>query len=323
MDKQLFGAFVAEQRKRQGLTQQQLAQALHVTDKAVSKWERGLSYPDVTLLHPLAAALHLAVDDLLTCRPGESEELLEHTTPTIPAASPAVQAVVDISHVNDVQQQTRRRRCAAAAILAVIVLTVLAVRQYNGGLFLRQRTVAPDGTFTLSVYRDGLFTGRYWLQSSTPLYVESHCTLCDQFSAHTVSRVQLPKHVTDVAQMRWSADGRRLLLYGKSGGGVSPAYLELWDFSAEPIRRQEPTVGILVQLSGYEDPAHPTAPLLPALPGVLDRTYVPRVTLSSPRWLSSGDLELSYTYTGTDGIHRAGTLVYDTAAGHIRSVSAP
>ena len=41
MDKQLFGAFVAEQRRRQGLTQQQLAQSLHVTDKAVSKWESG------------------------------------------------------------------------------------------------------------------------------------------------------------------------------------------------------------------------------------------------------------------------------------------
>ena len=44
MDKQLFGAFVAEQRRRQGLTQQQLAQSLHVTDKAVSKWERGVSH---------------------------------------------------------------------------------------------------------------------------------------------------------------------------------------------------------------------------------------------------------------------------------------
>lgn len=43
LDKQLFGAFVAEQRRRQGLTQQQLAQSLHVTDKAVSKWERGVS----------------------------------------------------------------------------------------------------------------------------------------------------------------------------------------------------------------------------------------------------------------------------------------
>ena len=323
MDKQLFGAFIAEQRKRQGLTQQQLAQALHVTDKAVSKWERGLSYPDVTLLHPLAAALHLAVDDLLTCRPGESEEHLEHNTPATPAASSAVQAVVDISHANDVQQQKHRRFRAVAVILTIIVLIVLAVRQYNGGLFLRQCTAAPDGAFTLSVYRDGLFTGRYWLQSSTPLYVDSHCASCGRSSTHTVSRVQLPEHVTDVAQMRWSADGRRLLLYGESSGGVSPVYLELWDFSAEPIRRQEPTVDILVQLSGYEDPEHPTAPLLPALPGVAEHAYVPRVSLSSPRWLNSGDLELNYAYTGTDGVRRAGTLVYDTAAGHIRSVSAP
>ena len=323
MDKQLFGAFVAEQRKRQGLTQQQLAQTLHVTDKAVSKWERGLSYPDVTLLHPLAAALHLAVDDLLTCRPGESEEHLEHITPTTPVASSAVQAVVDISHANDVQQQKRRRFRAAAAILAITVLIVLAVRQYNGGLFLRQRTAAPDGTFTLSVYRDGLFTGRYWLQSSTPLYVDSHCASCGQSSARTVSRVQLPEHATDVTQMRWSADGRRLLLYGKSRDTSHPDYLELWDFSAEPIRRQDPTADILVQLSGYEDPEHPTAPLLPALPGVAEHTYIPRVSLSSPRWLNSGDLELSYAYTGTDGARRAGTLIYDAAAGHIRSVSAP
>ena len=43
MDKQLLGAFIAENRKRQGMTQQQLAQVLHVTDKAVSKWERGVS----------------------------------------------------------------------------------------------------------------------------------------------------------------------------------------------------------------------------------------------------------------------------------------
>ena len=60
LDREQFGAFVAENRKRQGLTQQQLAQRLHITDKAVSKWERGLSYPDVTLLQPLAAVFRLS-----------------------------------------------------------------------------------------------------------------------------------------------------------------------------------------------------------------------------------------------------------------------
>ena len=60
MDKGRIGGFIAENRKRQGLTQRELAQKLHVTDKAVSKWERGLSYPDVTLLQPLAAAFEKA-----------------------------------------------------------------------------------------------------------------------------------------------------------------------------------------------------------------------------------------------------------------------
>lgn len=65
LDKQQLGAFIAENRKRQGLTQQQLAQILHITDKAVSKWERGLSYPDVTLLQPLGGGRSASV--WMTC----------------------------------------------------------------------------------------------------------------------------------------------------------------------------------------------------------------------------------------------------------------
>lgn len=41
---------------------------LHVTDKAISKWERGISYPDVTLLETLASTLGLRVEELMTCR---------------------------------------------------------------------------------------------------------------------------------------------------------------------------------------------------------------------------------------------------------------
>ena len=57
MNMHAFGQFIVERRRGLGLTQLQLAESLHVTDKAVSKWERGLSYPDVTLLEPLAEAL--------------------------------------------------------------------------------------------------------------------------------------------------------------------------------------------------------------------------------------------------------------------------
>ena len=60
MDKKQLGAFIAENRRRQHMTQQQLAQMLYITDKAVSKWERGLSYPDV---HTSGAAGHGFRDD--------------------------------------------------------------------------------------------------------------------------------------------------------------------------------------------------------------------------------------------------------------------
>ena len=49
MNKEAFGMFIATERKKAGMTQQALADQLHVTDKAVSKWERGLCYPDLTI----------------------------------------------------------------------------------------------------------------------------------------------------------------------------------------------------------------------------------------------------------------------------------
>lgn len=65
MDKTKFAALVAARRKAKGLTQKQLADRLHVSDKAVSKWERALSLPDIELLEPLAAALDVTVTELL------------------------------------------------------------------------------------------------------------------------------------------------------------------------------------------------------------------------------------------------------------------
>jgi len=43
-----------------------LAKHLHITDKAISKWERGLSFPDITILIPLSEVLDVSLYDLLT-----------------------------------------------------------------------------------------------------------------------------------------------------------------------------------------------------------------------------------------------------------------
>lgn len=60
-----FGVFITELRKEKGLTQKQLAERLFVSDKTVSKWERGLSMPNVALLLPIAEALGVTVTELL------------------------------------------------------------------------------------------------------------------------------------------------------------------------------------------------------------------------------------------------------------------
>ena len=54
MDKEKIGLFIKALRKEKNQTQRELAEKIHVTDKAVSKWERGLSNPDVAILPDLA-----------------------------------------------------------------------------------------------------------------------------------------------------------------------------------------------------------------------------------------------------------------------------
>lgn len=60
-----FGSFIRSLRTEKGMTQAALGEKLHVTDKAVSKWERGLSYPDISLFPKLADLLGVTVSDLL------------------------------------------------------------------------------------------------------------------------------------------------------------------------------------------------------------------------------------------------------------------
>lgn len=66
MDQVKIGKFIAQMRKEQNLTQRGLADKLSISDKTVSKWERGRGLPEVSLMLPLCGALGITVNDLLT-----------------------------------------------------------------------------------------------------------------------------------------------------------------------------------------------------------------------------------------------------------------
>jgi DNA-binding XRE family transcriptional regulator/desulfoferrodoxin (superoxide reductase-like protein) len=74
MDNEKTGRLIRDLRTEKGLTQAQLAQLIHVSDKAVSKWERGLGCPDVSLLGTLSEVLEVNIDKLLQGELGENSE---------------------------------------------------------------------------------------------------------------------------------------------------------------------------------------------------------------------------------------------------------
>lgn len=80
MDAKILGEKISSLRKVKGLTQKQLAEQLHVTDGAVSKWERGLNYPDLSMLDAVAEALDTNVIELLALSEAQSNQIVKALT---------------------------------------------------------------------------------------------------------------------------------------------------------------------------------------------------------------------------------------------------
>ena len=77
MDQIRSGRLIAEERKKKGYTQRQLAEKLNISDKTISKWECGNGFPEVSLLLPLCDELGITVNDLLSGEIVPREDYLE------------------------------------------------------------------------------------------------------------------------------------------------------------------------------------------------------------------------------------------------------
>lgn len=77
MDQNKSGKFIAKLRKEKNMTQEQLAEKMGVSINAVSKWERGLSFPDVSLYKKLCKELDINIEELINGEKDTSEEAKE------------------------------------------------------------------------------------------------------------------------------------------------------------------------------------------------------------------------------------------------------
>jgi len=76
-DKKTFGIFIREKRRELGFSQKELAEKLYVTESAVSKWERGISYPDITMISGICENLNISEHELCTASEDENQRRLE------------------------------------------------------------------------------------------------------------------------------------------------------------------------------------------------------------------------------------------------------
>lgn len=119
MDAQKFGAFVAEHRKEKNMTQADLAAKLQVTDKAVSRWERGLGFPDINTIEPLADALELSVLELM------KSERMNEAPVSHDIADAAILDTLDVAITQ--RREERKKVFSIFGISVVIVLLLLAI----------------------------------------------------------------------------------------------------------------------------------------------------------------------------------------------------
>ena len=146
MDAQKLGAFIAETRKEQHMTQAELAEKLHVTDKAVSKWERGLGFPDIKAIEPLADAMGVSVMEVMRA---------EKMDDPVIAHDAASAVIIDTFELVKQQRKIERKHilwitsCVAAAFIVVFLIDNMT---WMGFLAVRMPIILLASGLALLIY---------------------------------------------------------------------------------------------------------------------------------------------------------------------------
>lgn len=161
--KKNFGTFVAERRKEKGYTQKELAEQLFISDKAISKWETGISIPDAALWIPLSDLLDVTVTELLMCqRMEEPDQMTSAQVETL------VKKAISCSDENPVAKQAIKRQRIFLFSVCVLVSCIENLFIYVNGFM--------SGTILLFDFMGVLFGAYFYLlaKEKLPAYYDEN-----------------------------------------------------------------------------------------------------------------------------------------------------
>lgn len=219
INKEQFGRFISQLRKEKGYTQKQLAQRLYISDKAISKWERGLSMPDVSLLLPLAAALGVTVTELL-----EGRRLAAEEQPDWEQVEALVQKATAFSGPSAEKRQQERHKfilsfCLCWILAAALLLAAWATCQSMDFFF-------PGGlTLVLLCFLFGIYF-IFFAKEQLPNYYDEN-----RISAVSDGVFRMNLAGVSINNSNWPHILRVGRLWGSCGGIVLAAFnliLRLW-----------------------------------------------------------------------------------------------
>ena len=123
MDPKKTGTIIQSARKNKKMTQKELAEKLYVSDKAVSKWERGLCFPDISVLIPLTEILGISLYDLLKGESMSKNEVEE-----------AIKNTIEYTN-NEIKKKSKKNIIISSVIIGIILLisliTIISIKSNN------------------------------------------------------------------------------------------------------------------------------------------------------------------------------------------------
>lgn len=196
MDNIKIGQFIKLMRVEKQMTQQQLADKLQVTNKAVSKWERGLNFPDITILEKLADELGISVAELLH---GEKTDKAEKEIP-----------IVNTMHYADMKVKQERK----SNYLWMKIILIMIIIGYAFMLFITQfiYTNTNSNTTTNQVMINDIFADDYLEMLSTfeGMYVGDNVSISHLFDELPLADIA---HLYHIEENKLNVDYKETLWY--------------------------------------------------------------------------------------------------------------